>query len=549
MASEKRRPLAKFPSDVWGHYFVSFSLPHSEFESYGKQVEELKGKVMDMLLMDSTSNNPIEKIVLIDSLCRLGILYHFESEIEDILKHIFNDHALMKNFGFGDDYDLYIVALVFRVFRQHGYRISCNIFNKFKDCDGKFKESITRDVKGMLSLFEATHLRVHEEDILDDALVFTTNNLKSIAHDHPLAKQVFHALVHPLHKGMPRLEARRHISLYQQEESRNETLLKLAVLDFNRLQLLHQHELGLISRWWKEFNFAKKLSYTRQRIVELYFWMFGVYFEPQYSSARIILTKVIAMLLILDDTYDAYGTLEELQSLTDAIQMWDANVVNQLPDYMKIIFNALLNTYEEIENDLSKEGRAYAANYSKKAMKETAMAYFIEAKWLNEDHFPKFDEYLKNSLITAGCKCLAVSAVVGMGEIAGRDALEWMESSPICIKSCQAIGRLLNDIVGHKVEQERKHVASAVECYMTQYGVSEEDAVEKIRGMIENAWKDLNEECLSPTAVSMQLLMRVLNLTHTMEVVYKFDDGFTNSATYVKDYITSLFVDPIPIPE
>lgn len=46
----------------------------------------------------------------------------------------------------------------------------------------------------------------------------------------------------------------------------------------------------------------------------------GMCSEPQYSFTRITLTKVIAMASVLDDTYDAFGTYEELELLADAIQ-------------------------------------------------------------------------------------------------------------------------------------------------------------------------------------------------------------------------------------
>lgn len=63
-----------------------------------------------------------------------------------------------------------------------------------------------------------------------------------------------------------------------------------------------------------------KLTFTRDRIVESYFWALGVYFEPQYSHARRMLAKVSAMLAITDDIYDNYGTQEELELYTEAIQ-------------------------------------------------------------------------------------------------------------------------------------------------------------------------------------------------------------------------------------
>lgn len=63
-----------------------------------------------------------------------------------------------------------------------------------------------------------------------------------------------------------------------------------------------------------------KLPYARDRVVECFFWAMGVYHEPQYSRARVMLTKTIAMTSIIDDTYDAYGTIEELDIFTEAIE-------------------------------------------------------------------------------------------------------------------------------------------------------------------------------------------------------------------------------------
>ena len=45
-----------------------------------------------------------------------------------------------------------------------------------------------------------------------------------------------------------------------------------------------------------------------------------MYFEPKYFLARRILTKVIAMTSTIDDIYDVYGTLEEIELFTEAIE-------------------------------------------------------------------------------------------------------------------------------------------------------------------------------------------------------------------------------------
>ncbi len=102
----------------------------------------------------------------------------------------------------------------------------------------------------MLSLYEATHLMVHGEDILEDALAFTTSHLESIANQlsHSHAIQVKHSLRQALHKNVPRLEARSYISIYEQDPSHNENLLILAKLDFNILQRIHQIECGNVCK-------------------------------------------------------------------------------------------------------------------------------------------------------------------------------------------------------------------------------------------------------------------------------------------------------------
>lgn len=131
------------------------------------------------------------------------------------------------------------------------------MFNKFKgDKKGQFKTSmINTNIPGMLAFYEAAHLRVHGEDILDEALAFTTSQLEPIAscplncNSPLLAAQITRALKQPLHKGIPRLEARHYISIYQDHDpSHNTTLLKLAVLDFELVQSLHRQELSHISR-------------------------------------------------------------------------------------------------------------------------------------------------------------------------------------------------------------------------------------------------------------------------------------------------------------
>ena len=63
-----------------------------------------------------------------------------------------------------------------------------------------------------------------------------------------------------------------------------------------------------------------KLAFSRDRSTEVYFLMLGTYYEPHFSNARKIFSKLFKTVSLVDDTYDAYGTIEELELLTDAIQ-------------------------------------------------------------------------------------------------------------------------------------------------------------------------------------------------------------------------------------
>lgn len=125
------------------------------------------------------------------------------------------------------------------------------MFNKFIDGEGKFKESLIKNVEGMLELHEAAHLGVGGEEILDKALDFSSSHLKSLAPhmSSSLSTLVNEALKFPIRKNLTRLAARKFISVYQEDESHNDDiLLNFAKLDFNIVQKMHQKELSDLTR-------------------------------------------------------------------------------------------------------------------------------------------------------------------------------------------------------------------------------------------------------------------------------------------------------------
>lgn len=91
------------------------------------QVQELKEEVKRMLI--APSETPSEKLELIDTIQRLGVSYHFESEIDEILEKMNKSPPFSTDGNPSDDLNLYTVALWFRLLRQQGHKVSCGMFS------------------------------------------------------------------------------------------------------------------------------------------------------------------------------------------------------------------------------------------------------------------------------------------------------------------------------------------------------------------------------------------------------------------------------------
>ncbi|KAK4739454.1 hypothetical protein R3W88_003151 [Solanum pinnatisectum] len=566
------RPVANFSPSLWGDRFHSFSLDNQVAEKYAQEIETLKEQTRSLLSV-ACGTTLAKKLNLIDIVERLGLAYHFEKQIDDMLDQIYKADP---NF---EAHDLNTLSLQFRILRQHGYNIPQKIFIRFQDANGKFKESLSNDIRGILNLYEASHVRTHGEDILEEALVFSTAHLESAAPHlkSPLSKQVTHALEQSLHKSIPRVETRYFISIYEEEEFKNDVLLRFAKLDYNLLQMLHKHELSEVSRWWKDLDFVTTLPYARDRAVECYFWTMGVYAEPQYSQARVMLAKTIAMISIVDDTFDAYGIVKELEVYTDTIQRyelasatvngfirqfnflegeltksfcfirWDISQIDRLPEYMKVSFKALLDLYEDYEKELSKDGRSDVVHYAKERMKEIVRNYFVEAKWFIEGYMPPVSEYLSNALATSTYYLLTTTSYLGV-KSATKEDFEWLATNPKILEANVTLCRVVDDIATYEVEKGRGQIATGIECYMRDYDVSTEVAMEKFQEMAEIAWKDVNEGILQPTPISTEILTRILNLARIIDVTYKHNqDGYTHPEKVLKPHIIALLVDSIEI--
>ncbi|KAG5555550.1 hypothetical protein RHGRI_006257 [Rhododendron griersonianum] len=338
------RRSANYQPSIWDYDYVQSLNSKYAGDVYAKWAAKL---VEDVKIMLDKVADPVVGLEMIDDLQRLGVSYHFEEDIKRVLENISNDSC---NIDWNKE-DLHGTALKFRLMRQHGYNIP-----------------------------PASYLCVEGESTLDEARDFATKHLrqslkrKDIHHD--LAMLVSHALELPLHWRVTRLEARWFIDVYERRPNMNPTLLQLAKLDYNMVQATHQADLKHMSssksntcikyRWWKGTGLGEKLSFARDRLMENFLWTVEMDFKPQFGYRRRVATIVNALITAIDDVYDVYGTLDELELFTNAVERWDITTMEQLPDYMKICFLALFNSINEMGYNTLKEQGVHCIPYLQK---------------------------------------------------------------------------------------------------------------------------------------------------------------------------------------
>lgn len=530
-----------FEPSVWRDFFINYE-PKPLQRSEGWMVERAEKLKDDVRTLFETCDSTDGRMQLVDAVQHLGIDHLFKEEIEYSLSQINASEFISSS--------LHDVALRFRLLRQHGFRVSPDVFNKFKGDDGRFISGITDDPRGLLSLYNAAHCLAHDEPELEEAISFATQHLSSLSSgtdpNPHLIEQINRALDVPLPRTYKRMETLCYMPEYGQEEGHIPIVLELAKLDFNLLQHVHLLELKAISEWWKDLYGYMGLSYIRDRVVESYVWSYVVFYEEDSALARMIFTKIIAFIILMDDTYDSYATIQECRKLNEAIQRWDESATAFLPEYMKKFYGALLKTFKEFEIHVEGDGQ-YRIDHTKKAFQKLSAYYLQEAEWSYQNYNPSFEEQVALSTVTSTVPLLCVSATVGRGDALTKEAFEWVANDIGAKTACAKITRFMNDIAAFKRgRKNRGDVASTVECYMNENKVTSEGAITKIDSMIEDEWRTINQ-ALCEHRELLPAVQQVLNLTICATFFYgKRKDAYTFS-THLQETVESLFVRTVPI--
>ncbi|ONI18547.1 hypothetical protein PRUPE_3G222300 [Prunus persica] len=386
----------------------------------------------------------------------------------------------------------------------------------------------------------------------------TTDDLHTVALQFPdtkrhgisIAQQIVEqSLETPLRWRMPRIEARNFIDIYERDNSKNLALLELAKLDYNLVQSVYQMEIKELSRWWRDLDFKNKASFSRDRLMENYLWAMGINYEPRFSECRIGLTKFVCILTIIDDMYDVYGFLDELEHYTHAVCRWNMEAKEELPEYMKPVYAAMLKFGNELADKVFKNNGLDVLPYIKKEWVSLCKSYLVEARWFYRGYTPTLQEYLDNAWTSVGGPGALLHAYLlqGLGSHLTKTSLESFKHGSEMVYWSSLMTRLSDDLGTSKAESERGDVAKAVECYMEEKGTSEEEAQHYINDLICYSWKKMNEESAKTSWIPKSIVKMSLNMARTALSIFQHGDGIGTSIGVTKHRLISLIASPIAI--
>ena len=106
-------------------------------EEHAGRIEEL---IRDVRRLIGEEKEMVEQLELVNALRQLGVAYHFEEEIMDVMSNI---SASMDEINMAIEVELCTTALLFRLLREHGFNASQGIStHKFESFTLQYIEAV-----------------------------------------------------------------------------------------------------------------------------------------------------------------------------------------------------------------------------------------------------------------------------------------------------------------------------------------------------------------------------------------------------------------------
>nr|O24474.1 RecName: Full=Myrcene synthase, chloroplastic; AltName: Full=Aggmyr; Flags: Precursor [Abies grandis]AAB71084.1 myrcene synthase [Abies grandis] len=545
-----QRRIGDYHSNIWDDDFIqSLSTPYGE-PSYQERAERLiveVKKIFNSMYLDdgrlmSSFNDLMQRLWIVDSVERLGIARHFKNEITSALDYVFR-YWEENGIGCGRDSivtDLNSTALGFRTLRLHGYTVSPEVLKAFQDQNGQFVCSPGQtegEIRSVLNLYRASLIAFPGEKVMEEAEIFSTRYLKEALQKIPvsaLSQEIKFVMEYGWHTNLPRLEARNYIDTLEKDTSAwlnknaGKKLLELAKLEFNIFNSLQQKELQYLLRWWKESDLPK-LTFARHRHVEFYTLASCIAIDPKHSAFRLGFAKMCHLVTVLDDIYDTFGTIDELELFTSAIKRWNSSEIEHLPEYMKCVYMVVFETVNELTREAEKTQGRNTLNYVRKAWEAYFDSYMEEAKWISNGYLPMFEEYHENGKVSSAYRVATLQPILTLNAWLPDYILKGIDFPSRFNDLASSFLRLRGDTRCYKADRDRGEEASCISCYMKDNpGSTEEDALNHINAMVNDIIKELNWELLrSNDNIPMLAKKHAFDITRALHHLYIYRDGFS----------------------
>uniref|UniRef100_A0ACD5TBX7 Uncharacterized protein n=1 Tax=Avena sativa TaxID=4498 RepID=A0ACD5TBX7_AVESA len=486
--------------------------PASQELSHDIDFQEGLSSVQALLRQQPKSSRGM--MTMVDHLKRLCIDHYFQDEIDNVVDSC-------GNLIHSDD--LLEATLSMRLLREAGYCVSADdVLQNFVNGNGDFNLAHSKDIRGLLSLQDMSHLNVGEP-LLYKAKEFSSKHLRfATKYMEPnLASYVTQSLDHPYHVSLMRYKARHHLTYLQSLPTRNIAMEKLALAEFHVNKVQHQREVQEVKRWWMSLGLAQEIPAARDQVLKWYMWPMTVLEGSSFSRYRIEITKIISLIYIVDDIFDLVATQEELSLFNEAIKRWDLAAADSLPSYMRSCYKALYTITNDIADMARKEHGSNPIYHLKKSWAKLFDGFMIERKWLSSNQVPTSEDYLRNGVVTSGAPLVFLHLFAMLGHDlneAGNDHIPRVVSCPAKIM------RLRDDMGSAKDEAQEGLDGSYKELYLRENPHG--DAEEHMMGMIAGEWEDLNRECFSRTNSSMSpsFVGASLNFARMVGVMYGYNN-------------------------
>ncbi|KAG1347133.1 putative S-linalool synthase-like [Cocos nucifera] len=287
----------------------------------------------------------------------------YQGKHEEILKHKREDGSLFHSpsatacaFMITGDTDCkqYLEALLQRCGRGERFCWFMNEPQMLLHIEENYQDFLG----AMYAVYRATHLMFLEEPELENAKTFSKKILQKglpsedlkdsllVLSDHQ--KEIEHELKHLWLARMDHLEHRMYIerskgyNLWIGKSSSyrltcpNDIIL-LATKNFTTRQSIYRTELRELERWSKDTGLAN-MGFGRERTSYCYYICAAPISLPLDSEVRKVAAKCATLVTVADDFFDEHGSLDELQSLNEAVQRWEGK---GLSGPSKVIFDTL----------------------------------------------------------------------------------------------------------------------------------------------------------------------------------------------------------------